>query len=317
MAEDLASPTTTTRPDLQIRPARPEDRAALEAIAAQIWEGDDYLPRVIDEWLSDPYDGFFVATLGDELMGVSKITRLGEGEWWLEGLRVAPTYQGQGFARILHHFVVNQVHQHGSGVVRFATASLNEAVCQLASETGFERVARFLPYYADPIDEPLDALIPLGPEDAARVWAWLAQSAHFERAQRSLEFEWVFTVLTEERLAERLAAGLVFGWPGHGSELGGVAVINPTGRERWPGDPTLSIAYLDAAPDDLPRLALDLRRLAAAQGRAHVHVKALENGDPLEQAGYRREWEGEIWLFARQVRLAAQAPIAGAPSAES
>jgi hypothetical protein len=210
-------------------------------------------------------------------------------------------------ARILHHFVVNQVHQRGSGVVRFATSSLNEAVCQLASETGFERVARYLSYYADPLDEPLEALIPLGPGDAARVRAWLAQSAHFERGQRSLE---------AERLAERLAAGMVFGWPGAQGDLAGLAVLNPTGRERWPGDPALAIAYLDAAPEGLPRLALDLRRLAAAQGRAHVHVKALENGDPLEQAGYRREWEGEIWLFARQVHLAAQAPIAASPAAE-
>lgn len=313
--EDLASPTTL-HPALEIRPARAEDRAALEALAAQIWEGDDYLPRVIDEWLGDPHGGFFVATRGAELVGVAKITRLGADEWWLEGLRVAPAQQGRGLARILHHFAVNQVHQRGSGMVRFATSSLNEAVCQLAGETGFERVARYLEYYADPLDEPLAALIPLGPQDAARVGVWLAGSAHFERAQRSLEADWVFTLLNEERLAERLAAGLVFGWPEPGGDLVGLAVLNPTGRERWPGDPTLSIAYLDAAPDELPRLALDLRRLAAAQGRAQVLVKALDSGAPLEEAGYRREWEGELWLFARPVHLAAQAPVAAPPTAE-
>ena len=43
-----------------IRPLTVEDRPAVEAIADQIWEGNDYLPAVFDRWLADE-DGLFCA----------------------------------------------------------------------------------------------------------------------------------------------------------------------------------------------------------------------------------------------------------------
>ena len=99
---------TFTRADLSIRPAQPADRPALEAIARQTWDGDDYLPRVLTNWFDDPHGGFFVALLRDQVIGAGKVTRFAEGEWWLEGLRIDPAYQGHGFARVLHHFLMNQ-----------------------------------------------------------------------------------------------------------------------------------------------------------------------------------------------------------------
>jgi RimJ/RimL family protein N-acetyltransferase len=306
------SAQTFTRADLSIRPAQPTDRPALETIAGQIWDGDDYLPRVLDDWLNDPHDGFYVAVLRDQVIGAAKITRFAEGEWWLEGLRIDPAFQGYGFARILHHFLMNQVRKLGRGVVRFSTASTNEPVQQLAKETGFERVAAYLPYGADALAEPVQAVWPLGPADAPRGQAWLDQSAHFVRAQRSYEWDWSYYMLTGERLAERLAAGLVYGWPQHGSRdpLGGVIIVNPEEKTRWPGDPTLKIAYFDAG--DLAAAARDMRRLAAALNRVRVRIKALNRPErvaALEKAGYVREWDGETWLYARDISLTEHAVV--------
>ena len=38
---------------LIIRPARPEDRPAVERICAHTWEWGDYIPEVWEEWLAD------------------------------------------------------------------------------------------------------------------------------------------------------------------------------------------------------------------------------------------------------------------------
>lgn len=305
---------TFTRADLAIRPAQPDDRAALEAIAAQIWDGNDYLPRVLDAWLNDPYDGFFVATLRDRVVGVCKITRLDDEEWWLEGLRVDPAFQGHGFGRILHHFAVNHVRQHGRGVLRFSTSSENSAVQRLARETGFSRVAVFLPLGADVLDEPLVHLAPLMPADAPRIRAWLDRSAHFVACQRSLEWNWSFYFLTDARLHERLAAGLVYGWADAVAPQGlrGLLIVNSTERDRWPDQPVLKIAYLDAAPADVTALALDARRLAARLGRVYVRVKALDQPEWLaafEAAGYLCESDHHVYLYAREISLTAHADV--------
>jgi RimJ/RimL family protein N-acetyltransferase len=303
---------TSTRADLSIRPAQPADRPALEAIARQTWDGDDYLPRVLTNWFDDPHGGFFVALLRDQVIGAGKVTRFAEGEWWLEGLRIDPAYQGHGFARILHHFLMNQIRQMGSGVVRFSTSSGNEPVHQLASETGFARAAVYLPYGADPLAEPVRSWRALGPADVSRVYGWLERSAHFSAVQRSFEWDWSYYLLTRQRLAEHLAGGLAYGWPRAGdfASLGGVALFNPADSPRWPGEPTLKIAYLDA--DDLAAAARDLRRLAAALERVHVRIKAFDQPDriaALEQSGYEREWDGAAWLYARDVHLTDHATV--------
>jgi ribosomal protein S18 acetylase RimI-like enzyme len=309
---DTTPHQTLTRADLSIRPAQPADRPALEAIARQTWDGDDYLPRVLEDWFSDPHGGFFVALLRDRVIGAGKVTRFAAGEWWLEGLRIAPAYRGHGFARILHHFLMNQVRQMGSGIVRFSTASVNEPVQRLAKETGFARVATFLPYGADPLAEPVRSWWALGPNDAARVQRWLDQSAHFSAVQRSFEWDWSYYLLTRERLADHLADGRVYGWPHEGdyAALGGVVLLNPADKTRWPGEPTLKIAYFDA--DDLTAAARDVRRLAAALERVRVQIKAFDQPDriaALEQSGYEREWDGAAWLYARDIRLTDHADV--------
>ncbi len=309
--ESLPSPTLT-RADLTIRPARREDRAALEAIASQIWDGEDYLPDVLDDWFNDPYHGFYVAALRDQVIGAAKITRFADDEWWLEGLRVDPAYQRQGLARILHHFALNQVRQMGSGVVRFSTASTNEAVKRLAKETGFDHVAAYLPYGVDALDEPVQSAGPLNPDDAPRVQAWLDQSAYVAAAQHSYEVDWVFYRLTAGRLANLLAAGQVYGWSpdNHHDPLSGVLILSPADQTRWPDDPTLRVALLDAA--DRVGAARDVRRLAAQLGRVRVRTRVLNRPEwvaALDQAGYFREWDAEIWLYARDIRLTEHADV--------
>lgn len=269
-----------------------------------MWEGQDYLPRVLNDWFNDPHDGFYVATLRDRFAGVIKLTRFGPEEWWLEGLRVDPEFQGQGISRILHHFAINQLRRQGEGVIRFSTSSNNEAVRKLAQETGFRRVAAYAPYGADALAEPVETLRQLGPADAGRVRAWLDASSHFIEAQRSLETSWRFFTLTDARLAERLEAGLVYGWPENG-----VAIINAV-AESHDDDPVLKIAYLDVP--DIAAAARDLRRLAASLARARVRIKAFKHAArfaALEQAGYTQEWDGELWLYARDVSLTLHAHI--------
>ena len=303
---------TLTRSDLHIRMAHPADRAALESIAAQIWGGDDYLPRVLDDWFNDPYDGFYVATWHDQVIGVMKVTRFDEAEWWLEGLRVAPAFQGQGVSRILHHFAVHQVRQRGHGVVRFSTSSDNDAVIKLAAESGFVRVAEYQPYGADALAEPVAGLWPLGPSDLPRVHAWLETSSHFAQAQRSLEWDWSFYFLTETRLAERLAAGLVYGWPqaGNRAHLAGLVIVNPAVEQnRWPED-ALKVAYCDAG--EMTAVARDVRRLAAALGRMRVRWIVFNHPARMaavELGGYMLEWDSEVWLYRRAVSLTEHADL--------
>ncbi len=299
------------RTHLVIRPVRESDRAALEAIAAQIWDGEDYLPRVFDEWLSDPQGGFFVAELRGQVLGVAKMTRLAEGEWWMQGLRVDPAVQGQGLGRILHHFLTNQVRQYGVGEVRFSTASSSHAIHHLAQETGFRREMVYPVLHAPALDEPPQGWRALHEDDLLQAWQWLQHSAHFEQACRSLEWNWTFYRITEALLRDRLHAGLVYGWATDANATPDrILIVNPA---RASDDPpsALKVGYLDAPEATLTEAVRDARRLAAALGRARVRVKPPKPQlDTFKRAGFQREWEGEVGLYARNVVLTQQVDVA-------
>ena len=127
-----------------IRPARPSDREAVLAISAQVWGGEDYVPEVVDRWLADPDGEFSVATLRGRVVGFSKLTRHGPGEWWLEGLRVDPRYRGRGVARRLHAHQLALVRRIGSGTLRYSTGDGNRASQHLGLSSGFRDIGHNL-----------------------------------------------------------------------------------------------------------------------------------------------------------------------------
>ena len=51
MSDITQQPARLTYEDVQIRPAEESDRISMEAIAAETWEGHDYLPKVLTNGL--------------------------------------------------------------------------------------------------------------------------------------------------------------------------------------------------------------------------------------------------------------------------
>jgi len=84
---------------VQVRLASLNARERILAIYSRIWEGEDYIPHVLDRWFSE--GGLFVAELAGKVVGFAKNTELSPGEIWLEGLRVDPEHQGKGVAKAL------------------------------------------------------------------------------------------------------------------------------------------------------------------------------------------------------------------------
>lgn len=97
------------------RPARQSDTQEVMELTSTIWEGDDYVPKVWQDWLADPEGILAVAEHEDRVIGLGKLTLLAPGEWWLEGLRTHPDFEGHGVASHLHEYLLNFWLQNGKG----------------------------------------------------------------------------------------------------------------------------------------------------------------------------------------------------------
>jgi RimJ/RimL family protein N-acetyltransferase len=130
-------------PDFEFRQARSSDREAVLALCAKIWDGDDYLPGVFDSWAADREGELCLCIDSGKLVGLAKLSWLGPGEAWLEGLRKDPDSGVTGVGRALcSRFLSRLAKIEGLRYVRFSTYFQNTASIRLNESLGFRVVER-------------------------------------------------------------------------------------------------------------------------------------------------------------------------------
>ena len=290
-----------TKMNLTLRPARITDRPAVEHICRTCWgrEKQDYVPQVWAEWAADPHGQLVVAEIETGVVGFAKLSRLAEGEWWLEGLRVTLDYQKQGIARRLQTYLVDLADQLGQGTLRFATSEKNETVHRMAVRMGFRHKTTF-GYYAAPEEPtaPVPALRRLAPGDLAELCTSLEASPCYQASHRLYNLSWCWQPLTQQRLRHHLAAGDVWGLQQADPRAGWLLL--------WAEDDEatqLGIGYVDGIGEGLGAVLHGARGLAAqrgyAQGVCVLPVQEPALMQSLVPAGYQPVWEHGIWLFER------------------
>ncbi len=282
------------REEIQVRPAQAADKSAVEVICTRSGENDDYILQVWDDWLDDPHGELIVAELMGQVAGVAKLSRLADDEWWTEGLRVAPTYRGQGIGGKLHTHLVEKARQVGQGTLRFGTHSDNTPIHRIAARDGFCHLAAYQHYRADALPAAdASGLRQLTEVDLAAAWELVGSPPRYEASGGLYEDRWTWKNLTRERLADHIAAGHVWGID-RDEKLSALALI------CWVEGKKVGVGHVDGKKEALTTILQGLRGLAAQLDCAEVRFKPLS--DPalttaVEAAGYERVKDNELWIF--------------------
>ena len=126
-----------------VRRLQSSDRNDIIEISSHIWEGHDYLPSVVDEWLRDASSRFYGVEIDGRVVAVGRLRLVENGTiGWMEGLRVHPEYRGRGFANDLTQYIVSEGEGLGVERLRYTTSDENEASVKLAKMAGFLRILR-------------------------------------------------------------------------------------------------------------------------------------------------------------------------------
>lgn len=117
------------------------DKKDILEMSRHTWEGHDYLPSVIDEWLEDTASNLYGVEVDERLVAVANLRLVDEGRTgWMEGLRVHPDFRGKGYAHILTQELIERAKELGVVRLRYTTSTENEASLKLAEKYGFIRV---------------------------------------------------------------------------------------------------------------------------------------------------------------------------------
>jgi len=117
------------------------DIPAIKEISKDIWEGEDYIPDVIERWLQEEncmnYGGFLDENK-KEMVGLGRIKFFPNGVAWLEGGRVKMTHQKKGIGRELLGYAIEYAQKRGSKIAQYDTSSRNFGSIALANYYGFK-----------------------------------------------------------------------------------------------------------------------------------------------------------------------------------
>ncbi|MDD5263365.1 MAG: GNAT family N-acetyltransferase [Candidatus Bipolaricaulis sp.] len=179
---------------IRIRRATQQDTERILAISAQVWDGNDYVPSILADWLVDPSGELLVAEVDDAVASFAYRTWLLPGHAWLQGIRTDPAYRGRGVGRALSRALIDRAWRAGAARISLSTYFDNTPSIRIIESLGFERVASFvflerteeappLPATADPgVAEPT-------PDEAAR---FILASSSLATARGWYPFEWLF-----------------------------------------------------------------------------------------------------------------------------
>ena len=292
------------QPALVCRPALPKDTPAVLELSSHIWEGEDYVPRVWQDWLDDPQGLLVVAEYAGRIVAVGKLTRQLAESWWLEGLRVHPDFQGKGVATHVFSYLHDHWLEHGSGVIRLSTVSSNLPVHRMCARLGFTHIVDFTPFRAPALPDFDANAFELLSEAQTDLAVSIAQSTQGRPAGQSLWFSrglmdlgWVWVELNAHHLAKVAQQGRLWAWRGRQGVL-----------SAWPevdDGPTAPYLMLAACPIELlPEMLLDYRRLAGQQGYGQAGWNAPLHPDLvsiLATTGFSRYWEdGSVFIFEKR-----------------
>jgi GNAT superfamily N-acetyltransferase len=128
--------------NLFFRKLQNSDIASIKEISNEIWDGEDYVPEVIENWLAQEdclNYGAFEDTRKTNLIGFGRVKYYPNGVAWLEGGRVKPSYQRKGIGRQLIDYALTEARKAGAKVAQYDTFSKNKGSIALARNFGFKK----------------------------------------------------------------------------------------------------------------------------------------------------------------------------------
>ena len=251
MTQSFSSPVVVCRPAL------PFDTADVLEFTKFTWDFDsDYIKYVWDDWFADPNGCLAAAEYGGHCVGIAKISLSAPGQWWLQGLRVDPKFQGLRIASHLHDYIDAWWLEHGDGVVRFMTSSIRPKVHHLAEKLGFQKVLEMKELEAPIIEESCEAFQPVKADEIQEALQFALNSPQLKNARGLYDVGWNIICPDETIMTDIQRRGIAFWWRGRDGLL--------LAWEDWGDEGGISLPACKMK--FLPELLHDARRLAAQQG---------------------------------------------------
>lgn len=180
---------------VSVRMALESDRSRILEISSQIWDGDDYVPALLDGWLADSEGELVVAASDGLVIAFAHRTWLCPGIAWLEAIRTDPAKQGRGAGKAITEYLIRSARNDGAARINLSTYIDNASSIHIIESYGFQLVGTFSyverPAELDPPERLAESteIRPLSENETIR---FVEHSAFLSLAHRRFPLGWKF-----------------------------------------------------------------------------------------------------------------------------
>ena len=258
-------------------------------------------------WLADPHGILAVAEYAGHAVGLAKITLLATGQWWLEGFRVDPKFQGLKIGSHIHGYIDDWWQEHGNGIARLMTSSKRVQVHHLCEKFGYAKMGEMAGFIASPLDEPTDAFQPVEENEIQEAVQFAKRSPSLRLSNGLIDLGWSFVTPNPDTFQELVRKRLAWWW----REREGLLLAWEDEGETPEDERLLAIGLPACQVEALPEFLLDIRRLAPQAGYAKVFWIAQLHDELaviMKEAGYERDWKNAGYIYEKRHTLSGTSP---------
>jgi GNAT superfamily N-acetyltransferase len=297
---------------IDCRPAIASDTDDVMELVRTIWDGDDYIPFVWKNWLADSHGLLAVGEYDSHVVGLGKLTRISSSDWWLEGLRTHPEYQGRGIANQIFDFLISTWLRIGQGTVRLATHSENYAVHHMCEKKGFKRRLEIVIYNASPLAEQTNGFQKILPGEEERVFQIFSKSRLMKLNGNLMDIGWTWTAPSLSIIGKTIEQGLAWWWfspdkrnDNLSSSTKPQGLLLLTLDEEIPeGPPHAKIQGIHCSKNHLIDLLKDYRRLVGHNGYLSAGWNVANHIELVKAAVFSNfvpSWDRSLFIYARSI----------------
>jgi len=279
------------------REANLRDKEGILRIASRTWEGWDYVPLFLGEWLSQ--GGLFIAEAKGKIVGMTKTSALYPGELWLEGLRVAKKFRGQGIGERLAKFQLDEALSRKPRSIRLSTAEVNRASIRIIQGLDFSLFCTFT-YLEAEVRKPKKAPLLRPLRSVEKGWRLVKESQFVRYSQGLLPAGWIFYRASQELIAQLVCSGMMLE-----SEIG-LAILQP---HRYDPKGSAEIVFFSTSPEGIPNLLEGINSIAFEAGYEELSSFLPQDygAEGFTQWGFKQKLKFK-YVFVYEYPLSSKAP---------
>lgn len=256
----------------KFRRATQSDKERVLEISSKIWEGNDYIEFVFDEWVKDEEGEFTIGEKAGNVVGFAKYTKHSATEAWLEGIRVDEAYANQGFGKEITKYHVRKAKEEGIEVIRLSAYVGSKESIRIAEGLGLKKDGCFTTGMVEV--SRLVSKPPVPPNvinimSTATAWDLITRGNAYYMSNGYVSFGWTFKKASYELIDRLVREKCVYGVLRDG-KVASIMILTDDSHL----DGGLNIGFIDGDMGAMKELVDFAANQAVKLGRPYYEIMA-------------------------------------------